>query len=217
MHKALAGGPGIPNTEWCGTHDDYKVLVLDRLGLSLSDHLHKSEKKMVSLETVTLLADQLLTSIEHCHENDCIHRDIKPANILTGRSQDGNKILLIDFVLAKQYRYSDSKQHIANTKHNSVVGTAKYCSLWTHDGDGKWNALCIVGLRSHASAGQSRREDLISLDYTLVHLFRGNIQWSSERSDNSTRELKVLTGKRQLCGDSPIELQHHFEYVGALA
>ncbi len=94
------------------------------------------------------------------HKTGFLHRDIKPQNILLGREEPhAQKIFLVDFGLANQY-LTDEGAHIPKAKYNSVVGTAIFASVNAHNGK-----------------ELARRDDLESLVYTLLYLFKGNLPW----------------------------------------
>lgn len=56
---------------------------------------------------------------------------------MIGFGVDWNKIFIIDFGLAKQYLDPKTQQHIARKGGKSMVGTAKFASISSHDGFGK--------------------------------------------------------------------------------
>lgn len=70
--------------------------------ISLFIHISTS----ISLKTVLSLADQLLCRLEIVHTKCYIHRDIKPDNFLMGRGSRRHLVNVIDFGLAKYYRYA---------------------------------------------------------------------------------------------------------------
>ena len=150
------GVTGFPRVLW---HSDrqlgHEVLVMDLLGPSLAD---LAGQRKLSLKTVLMLADQMISRLEFLHARDLIHRDVKPDNFLIGRGGGGNEagrtVYLIDFGLAKRYRRRDGG-HNPYREPNRAVGTARYCSVNTHLG-----------------IDQSRRDDMEGLGYTLMELAR---------------------------------------------
>ena len=76
----------------------------------------------------------MIKMIKVVHEERIIHRDIKPENLLIGNTdQTKNTIHVIDFGLSKLYMNSYG-EHIPFKTGKNLTGTARYASLFTHDG-----------------------------------------------------------------------------------
>lgn len=183
------------------TADDPRLryLALERLGPSL-EHLRK---QLTNWDVLWWVAPQAIAALEAMHNEGLLHRDIKPENLLTAeaglRSQ---RVVLIDFGLAKRYRHADgSHQPWRNKKR--LTGTVRYASIHTHMGE-----------------EQSRRDDLESLGYVLVFLLRHQLPWiglakGQARSDQhqAVAEMKSRMSVDTLCQGLPPPLATYLRLV----
>jgi serine/threonine-protein kinase len=69
------------------------------------------------------IALQLCGALAHAHEKGILHRDLKPSNIIMQRTDEGERVKLVDFGLAKLL---DSNQSL--TTSGATVGTVSYIS-----------------------------------------------------------------------------------------
>ncbi|CAM8890243.1 unnamed protein product [Rhodiola kirilowii] len=102
---------GIPKVRWYGMVGQYYALVIDLLGESLESLFSLCGGK-VSLKTVLMLANQMLSIVEYVHSKSFVHRDIKPENFMMGLGTNANQVFMIDFGLAKKYRDTVTHEHI---------------------------------------------------------------------------------------------------------
>ena len=170
MYALLHPCPGLPAIEWQGMDNDEKsrVLVMELLGGSLHA-LPLPLSRSVMLDC----ACQVLTLLQHCHTRGIVHRDIKPDNIMRGRDQHKGKLFLVDFGLAKQVCKADGK-HVALARDKKLTGTARYCSIFTHQG-----------------LSQSYRDDLEALVYTLLYLVKGRLPWQGQSHHGDDKASKA--------------------------
>jgi serine/threonine protein kinase len=159
FYKVMQGGVGIPFVKYYGCEGEYNVMVMELLGPSLEDLFNFCNRKL-SLKTVLLLADQLISRIEFIHGKNFIHRDMKPDNFLMGLGKKGNQVYVIDFGLAKKFRDQRTHQHIPYRENKNLTGTARYTSINTH-----------LGIE------QSRRDDMEALGYILIYFLQGTLPW----------------------------------------
>lgn len=194
---------GVPRQRFYGHIGTYNVLVMDCLGHSLEDRLNECRRHF-TIKTVLMIGIQAMRRVEFVHSKSFLHRDIKPDNMLMGRN-DQSTVYLVDFGLAKRYRDHTTKQHVPYRDGKHLTGTARYASVNTH-----------LGIE------QSRRDDLESLGYVLVYLFKGALPWQGIRVANKRmkyakiKDRKQNMSLRELCRDMPSQMVEYFRYVRRL-
>jgi serine/threonine protein kinase len=124
------------------------AIVMERLNKSLKERIG-------SRPVLANFAPQMISRLETLHELGFIHRDQKPSNWMF----KGNKLYLIDFGLSISY-LSDETEHIKFGINEPFVGTHLYASPHPE-----------LGIK------QSRRDDMISLGFVLISLYR-DLPWS---------------------------------------
>lgn len=182
---------GIPKVNWFEKKENYSLLSMELLGLSLENYF-KNCNKSFSLKTTLLLTDQILTRIEFIHSRYYIHRDIKPENFVMGLGKNSSKVYCIDFGLSKKFRNMKTGEHIPFKENKELTGTAMFASINTH-----------LGIE------QSRRDDLESLGYIMVYFLKGQLPWqnikikSKKEKIQKLMELKIGTHLDELCKNLP--------------
>eukprot|EP00708_Paratrimastix_pyriformis_P002181 GAFH01000921.1.p1 GENE.GAFH01000921.1~~GAFH01000921.1.p1 ORF type:complete len:586 (+),score=134.65 GAFH01000921.1:92-1849(+) len=205
LYKMLQdGGVGIPLSRWYGVEGPWNVLVMDLLGESL-ESLFTRCRRIFSLKTVLMIADQLITRIEFLHNKNFLHRDIKPDNFLVSRNPRDPMIYMIDFGLAKRYRDHRTHQHIPYREDKGLTGTVRYATVNTH-----------LGIE------QSRRDDLESLGYIFVYFLKGSLPWQGQKAQTRQHKYQKI-GKIKmtqpidfLCSGLPPEFATYLTYTRQL-
>jgi serine/threonine protein kinase len=114
--------------------------------------------------------------------------DLKPENFIMGLAKKETTCYLIDFGLARRYRFRHPEdrtlKHIPFRRGRSFIGTAKYASI-----------------NSHRSLELSRRDDLESIGYVLIELINGHLPWRNICRRNNTNKhqtyMRIRAAKEQ--------------------
>ena len=112
------------------------------------------------MKTTLMVFYQLLERLQWIHKHDYIHRDIKPENIMLGLGSASHTVHMIDFGLTRLVIDPKTGHHIPFKKKDSIVGTCNY-----------------VSFNAHKGYELSRRDDLISLGYVMINIFKGSLPW----------------------------------------
>jgi casein kinase 1 len=208
---------GVPRVLWSGMLNSksgktFPAIVIDRLGDDLEKVMDQRGK--LSVVEVARLGLALVKILERVHRTGILHRDLKPANIMLGYNDA--ELYVADFGLAKKYLTDDGKHipYVENKK--GITGTIRYCSSYSH-----------YGIES------SRRDDMQSLVFILVHMLDGSLPWqesfrrAKNQEDGTTGESPVraavgklknsaLIQERNLCGHHPAEFKAIADHVADL-
>lgn len=193
----------FPVRYYFGKYGQERILVLSRHGKDLYDLT--VEQKGLSLEKIAVAVMQITDALERLHKQGFIHRDIKPENIMVGKYYKNklkhhNNLFLIDFGSASRFQDWEGVHIQPGNILTDHGGTEAYGSL-----------------RFHKKQEQSRRDDLISLCYTIVFLHRQTLPWA-HLMNKPTEMIKM---KSKISADSlfkgfPKEFRDAFLYVNSL-
>lgn len=201
--RSLEDEIGFPYVKDLLIKNQTEILIMSLLGSSLQANFEKCGGQF-TLKTVLMIGYQAIERIETFHKSGFIHRDIKPENFVIGRNGSGKKIIhLIDFGLSSSY-LDEFDNHIEFEKHAHITGTLYYMSVYGH-----------LGIKS------TRRDDLISLGFMLIHLFNGHLPWYNVKGTPKEIIQAIYLSKSRLvfkkfCERLPEEFISYFEYVFSL-
>lgn len=193
---------GFAEVFFFGKVGSFTCMVMDLLGKSLEECMEVCQGKMEASSAV-LIAEQALRRIEYLHSKGVVHRDIKPENFMYGRGGKIHHLHLIDFGLSDTYF---GRRHVCQSSGNSMVGTARYCSVNTHK-----------------AINQTRRDDLEAIAHMLIYFMRGALPWSGLKGARTEKEKYEMIGKRkesippeELCAGMPSAFKFLLSYARAL-
>ncbi len=108
-----------------------------------------------------------------------IHNDLKPANIAIGYGEKSQRIYLMDYGLCVPYKDLKTGEHKPYKEGKTLRGNMRFASV-----------------NAQLGAEQSRRDDLESLLYVLVYLYKGKFPWDDEKCLNKAENyLHVMENK----------------------
>jgi len=163
----------IISSKYYGETQSYNFLIMELLDCQIDEYYNKLILKDINkIGLLRKIGLQMLNCIENIHKFGIIHRDIKPGNFLINYEKE--KIKLIDFGLSKQYVTKDG-EHKINKKHDNIIGTLRYISIFVHNGE-----------------EPSRRDDIISMVYILFYLLLGTLPWQGLKLSNQIEKEKQI-------------------------
>ena len=197
-YESLCNIIGIPKLYSHGICENKPYIVIDLFDSSL-DTKFKEFDHQFSLKCSTLIALQLISRLISIHDNNYIHRDIKPANVMIGKRHNSKILYLIDFGLSKKFRDPVTKQHTIYREKRQLIGNFEYSSL-----------------NAHLGIEQSRRDDVESLFYLMLKLYKGTLPWDICNRDSSLYNklafISDLTVEK-ICEDCPSQYLDMLKYI----
>jgi serine/threonine protein kinase len=155
----------------------------------------------LQIKSLLMVADQVLAGIEYVHRRGIVWRDAEPQNTM----MKGGRVVLIDFGLSTRWRNEGTGEHIQYGESRLFFGTPLYAS-----------ANAMRGVQ------QSRRDDMESIGYVLLHMARGSLPWQGSvgRTSKEMWEgmVKMKSGMEaeELCQGLPPQFGVYLEEVRSL-
>lgn len=195
----LKGQEGFPELKELIKTESKEILIMNKLGCNLNS-LAVLNGGCLPLKTLLNVGIQCIKRIETLHTLGYVHGDVKPDNFVLGAKGEENLIHLIDFGFSNSY-LDENKQHIKFQRNSKVCGT-----------------LCYMSVNTQLGIQPTRRDDLISLGFTLIHLFHGGLPWKDVKGNYSEKYQLVCSSKvnakpRILCKGLPEEFVEYFNHV----
>ncbi|KAL1226936.1 Tau-tubulin kinase [Trichinella spiralis] len=134
-------------------------------GRNLKDYKNYFRGKHLPPVDALKISIQCIEVIREVHEAGFIHRDVKPENFAVEFTGSADKIYLLDFGIARQYRFKDGSLRPAR-KAPLFYGTPEYASLNAFD-----------------EKEFGRHDDLISWFYMVVEFYGGFLPWKPNKNN----------------------------------
>lgn len=199
--QKLSESTGFPRVFNLIKKDENELLIMSLLGQNLGELLKTCGNKF-SLKTTLMIGIQALQRLESLHEKGYLHRDIKPENFTIGTEYSDNLIYMIDFGLSESYLNKEGN-HVKFTNEAGVAGTPYYLSVY-----------------GHLKLQPSRRDDLISLGYMLLHMHLGRLPWYDFKKTTIEEDKmqvicqkKATSSPKELCKGLHENFTKFFEYI----
>lgn len=178
----------------------YRAVVLDLKGLNMAEVVKRRSGRGLSARVVLRVGLEMVEALKGVHACGVVHRDIKPENMVLDVDVDTGRVYLVDFGLAKWRR-----DGVRRGDKEARVGTVDFASM-----------------NSMMGRETGRRDDLMSLGYSMVWLYRGELPWSEVRGGDMERvqekvlKVKRKVGVRDLCRGLPREVEEFMRIVWGL-
>ncbi|OMJ88313.1 hypothetical protein SteCoe_9817 [Stentor coeruleus] len=193
--QILEGVKGVPRVFRFYDKETSFALSMELGGLCIID-----PESGIDFKNIYVLADFAWKSIEilkNIHRRGIVHNDIKPHQFLISENR---KIFLVDFGFSR--RFKNGKFHkelkVLDKKQGNFLFASKNC---------------------HKGYSLSRRDDLISLGYMLIYLYKGALPWESCGNINNPADkwdkaygIKKMKSVASLCKGMPSEFSKFLEY-----
>lgn len=95
-------------------------------GSTLQTILLRGEK--LTHEKIHAIFQQVISALQHAHENQIVHRDIKPSNIMISEDAGALTVKILDFGIARETEVKDETSNHGLTRTSLLSGSPAYMS-----------------------------------------------------------------------------------------
>jgi serine/threonine protein kinase len=157
--------------------DQHDYLVMEYVaGPTLRQRLAQGPLSPSEAKRITL---QIAEAMRYAHERGVVHRDLKPENVLFTSAEDGARVKVADFGIAKLVEGTRPQLGVTQRKYTAtgmVVGTPYYMAP-------EWR---------NASGEVSPRGDIFSLGVMLYEMLTGTLPVGAFRSPQASHGAPTL-------------------------
>nr|XP_015808514.2 inactive serine/threonine-protein kinase VRK3 [Nothobranchius furzeri] len=169
---------GIPTCVGFGLHaDSYRFLIFPNMGRSLHSVIEEQNEPL-SEKVVLQLACRILDVLQFIHSSEYVHADVNAENVYI-KPGAKSEVYLVGYCHA--FRFCPGGKHVEYRDGSRTP----------HEG-----SVEFISLDAHKGAAPSRRSDLQSLGYCMLHWHTGKLPWSE-----LTQPQQVATQKRRYMED----------------
>lgn len=212
--------PGVPKTYWHGRCDQFKVLVMELLGLNLEQYFVSCHRKL-SVRATTQIGLKIVDIVQYIHRQGLLLANIKPENFCFGPPNTARADNIYMIALSKAVAFEgEGRKHIPKKIDDHESG----------HGGGGGGGVCSGGggtprymsLNAHKGKRLSRRDDLESIGYMLIYFILGRLPWQGiAGGDQCERYERIYAIKKsirleELCHSASSEYYHYMLYVRTL-
>lgn len=169
--------------------------VYNYLGKSLQVKLAESNGRF-SLNCVLKISEEILDKIHKLHTMGYVHNRLRPKNILTGYELYWQSLFIVSFSRASVFMDFDRKRHMPIKKSTPKNKNIMYSSVNIDEG-----------------FTSSRRDDLESFIYMMIHFLQGYLPWESCKTDEDVYKIKKNITVNELCQNCPTEFKTILQYI----
>jgi len=140
----------------------------------------------------------VLQLVEYLHSKCFVHRDITPASFRFGVGSTAHHVYMNDFETCATYWVGTPghEAHIPFRKYARIMGTPYFMSQNVLRGE-----------------ENSRRDDLESVGYVILHLLQGSLPWIQCKTREQIAAKKAQCSVHRLCQNVPAPLHDFMSYV----
>lgn len=173
---------------------NYTGLTMEKLDSNLFKLRKQMPDRKFSDHTTIMLGIQCVKLLQSVHNTGYLHRGIKPHNFVMGYGERKDIVHLVDMGLAKRFR-DENGIHSRKGYNEPLEGTRQFNSI-----------------DAQLESKLSRRDDMISLGYTLAYLRLGKLPWTG-KSNCETICLKSEYSPKMLSKNLPEPFENYFNHV----